>query len=109
MRNHNFIKKHHGKEELVEISYPLARQVILEWLKTIGSMDKLEIMKQQKRIKAQEEMGKSEMRRSRSRRNGYAIQASRLRRRGMSMMRRTSRTGRGARHALGAGQSEGRA
>ena len=108
MRNHNFIKRHHGKEELVEISYPLARQVILEWLKMIGSMDKLEIMEQQKRIKAQEEMGKNEMRRRHSRRSDCATQASRLKPRGMSTMRRTSRTGRGARHALGAGQNEGR-
>ena len=103
------IKKHHGKEELVEISHPLVRQMILEWLKMIGSMDKLEIMEQPRRIKAQEEMGKDEMRRRHSRRNDCAIQASRLKPRGMSMTRRTSRTGRGARHALRAGQSEGRA
>ena len=107
MRNH-FIKRHHGKEELVEISYPLVRQVILEWPKMIRSMDKLEIMEQPRRIKAQEEMGKDEMRRSRSRRNGYAIQASRLRQSGMSTTRRTSRTGRGAKHASRVGQREGR-
>ena len=100
--------KHHGKEELVEISYPSVRQRILEWLKMIGSKDKLEIMEKRKRIEAQEEMEKDEMRRSRSRRNGYAIQASRLRQNEMSTTRRTSRIGRGAKHALRVGQREGR-
>ena len=102
------IKKHHGKEELVEISHPLVRQVILEWLKMIGSMDKLEIMEKRKRSEAQEEMGKSEMRRRRRRRSDYAIQASRPRRNGMSTTGRTSRIGRGAKRASREGQREGR-
>ena len=102
------IKKHHGKEELVEISHPLVRQAILEWLKMIGSMDKLEIMEKQKRIEAQEEMGRSEKRRRRRRRSDYATQASRLKRNGMSTTRRTSRIGRGAKHVSEEGQREGR-
>ena len=58
----------------------------------------LEIVESQKRIRAQEEKGKIGIRRSCNRRSGCAIQASQLRRNGMSTTRRTSRIGRGARH-----------
>ena len=62
----------------------------------IKSKDLLGIVERQKKIEAQEEMGKDETRKSRSHRSGCVTQASRLKRRGMSTTRRTSRTGRGA-------------
>ena len=111
MRKNLFIKqRHHGKEELelVEISYPSVRRRILEKLKTIEEKRKLTIVEELKRIRAQEETERNEMRRSRDRRSDCEIQTSRLRRRGMSMMRRTFRIGRGARRVLRVGQREGR-
>ena len=69
----------------------------------------LEILESKKRIRAQEEMEEIGIRRSRNRRNDCAIQASRLRQNGMSMMRRTFRIGRGARRVSKAGQRGGRA
>ena len=86
---------HHGKERLVEIWYPSEKRRTQRTQKVIMEGLKPMIDKKRKGDKAQEEM-EMILRKRRNPRGGCAIQASRRKRSGMSTMRRTSRTDRGA-------------
>ena len=105
----NIKNRHHGKEELAEISYPSRSRRIMRWPKMIESGKRLKIMEKLKRIRTEEEMEAIEMRRNRSRRGDYEIQASPLRQSGMRTKKRTFRIGRGARRASGVERREVRA
>ena len=87
--------RHHGAERLVEILYPSEKQGTQRLLERIERRRKPEI--KQQRTKARERMEEILRRRNRNPRGGCETPASRRRRSGMSTMRRTFRTDRGAR------------